>query len=137
MSNHPRNNLSEIPGKAAIWSDEDGLSWVTFDPEAEITGEDVALLLEFAKRTFNDAEYFRVLVDLRSNPVITKEARDFAAGAAMGTYISAFAILASDLPMRLVGNFFIHFHKPEQPTRVFTDENEARKWLLEQDDKRG
>jgi hypothetical protein len=137
MSDHPRNNLSEIPGKAAIWSDEDGLSWVTFDPEAEINGEDVAMLLEFAKRTVSDAEYFRVLVDLRSNPVISKEARDFAAGAAMGAHISAFAILASDLPMRLVGNFFIHFHKPDQPTKVFTEESAARKWLLEQKDKRG
>lgn len=136
MSDHPRNNLSEIPGKAAIWSDEDGLSWVTFEPGAEITGEDVATLLEFAKRTYNAAEYFRVLVDLRTSPILSKEARDFAAGAITADYISAFAILASDLPMRLVGNFFIHFHKPEQPTKIFTDEGEARIWLLGQREKR-
>lgn len=129
---HTRNNLSEIPGKAAIWSDEDGLSWITFESGAEITGEDAAVLLEFAKRTYNDAEYFRVLIDLRSNPVISKEARDFAASGQTVGYISAFAILASDLSMKLVGNFFIHFHKPDQPTRIFTEKNEARKWLLEQ-----
>lgn len=136
MTDHPRNNLSEIPGKAAIWSDEDGLSWITFEREAEITGEDAAQLLEFAKQTYNDAEYYRVLVDLRSNPVISKEARDFAAGGTLRNYISAYAILANELSMRLVGNFFIHFHKPEQPTRIFTDENEARKWLLMQKDKK-
>jgi hypothetical protein len=136
MLEHPRNNLSEIPGKAAIWSDEDGLSWITFETGAEITGEDAAMLLEFAKRTYIDAEYFRVLIDLRSNPVISKEARDFAASGPIRNYISAFAILASDLPMRLVGNFFIHFHKPDQPTKIFTDKNEARAWLLEQRDKK-
>lgn len=136
MQARPRNNLSEIQGKAAIWSDEDGLSWITFETGAEISGEDAALLLELAKRTYIDAEYFRVLVDLRSNPVISKEARDFAASGGMRDYISAFAILASDLPMRLVGNFFIHFHKPDQPTRIFTDENEAREWLLAQKEKK-
>lgn len=130
MIERPRNNLSEIPGKAAIWSDEDGLSWITFEPGAEITGDDAALLLEFARLTHDGVELYRVLVDLRTNPVITKEARDFAAGGTIQNYIGAFALLASELSMRLVGNFFIHFHKPEQPTRIFTDENEARKWLL-------
>jgi hypothetical protein len=136
MQNHVRNNLSEIPGKAAIWSDEHGLSWITFEPGAEISGEDAVILLEFAKRTYNESEFFRVLIDLRSNPVITKEAREFAASGVVNFYISAFAILASDLSMRLVGNFFIHFHKPDQPTRIFTDENEAREWLLIQKDKK-
>jgi len=136
MIEHPRNNLSEIPGKAAIWSDEDGLSWITFEPGAEITGDDAAMLLEFAKRTYVDAEYFRVLIDLRTSPVIAKEARDFAAGGAIQLYISAFAILADELSMQLVGNFFIHFHKPEQPTKIFTDKDEARKWLLMQKEKK-
>ncbi len=136
MSDHPRNNLSEIPGKAAIWSDEDGLSWITFEPGAEITGEDAAMLLEFARRTHDGVELYRVLIDLRSNPIITKDARDFAAGGTIQNYISSFAILASELSMRLVGNFFIHFHKPEQPTKIFTDKDEARKWLLSQKDKK-
>lgn len=133
---HPRNNLSEIPGKAAIWSDEDGLSWITFEQGAQITGADAAQLLEFAKKTYVDAEYFRVLIDLRSNPVISKEARDFAASGELQSIISAFAILAGDLSMKLVGNFFIHFHKPGQPTRIFSDEDEARKWLLMQKEKK-
>jgi hypothetical protein len=135
MSERPRNNLSALPGKAAIWSDEDGLSWVTFEPEAEITGEDARQLLEFALQTFNGTEYYRVLVDLRTNPIITKEARDFAASGITKSYISAFAIVASELSMRLVGNFFIHFHKPHQPTQVFTCEEKARVWLMLQKEK--
>lgn len=136
LMDHTRNNLSEIPGKAAIWSDEDGLSWITFEPGADITGEDAVMLLEFAKRTYNDAEYFRVLIDLRSNPMISKEARDFAAGGPVRSYISAFAILANDLSMKLVGNFFIHFHKPDQPTKIFTEKDAARTWLLNQREKK-
>lgn len=131
-----RNNLRTLEGKAAIWSDEHGLSWVTFEPGAEITGEDAARLLELAKITATDAEYFRVIFDLRTSPVITDEARKFAASGGPGKYISSFAILVTDLPMRLVGNFFIRFHKPHQPTQIFSDTDEAVRWSLAQNDKK-
>lgn len=131
-----RNNVSEIPGKAAIWSDEDGLSWLTFEARAEISLDDFLFLIECAKKTWIETEYFRVLVDLRSNPDISTEARAFAASPEIRTYISAFALLADELSMKIVGNFFINFHKPEQPTKIFTDENAAREWLLQQKEKR-
>lgn len=127
-----RNNLRRLDNKAEIWSDEHGLSWLTFTPGVEITGDDAAQLLEMAKITATDEEYFRVIIDLRTSPVITDEARKFAASGAAKGYISSFAILVSDLPMRLVGNFFIRFHKPNQPTRVFEDAHQAVKWSLEQ-----
>jgi|688.fasta_scaffold748779_2 hypothetical protein len=127
-----RNNLRTLDGKAAIWSDEHGLSWVSFEPGVEITGEDAARLLELAKITATDEEYFRVIFDLRTSPVITDEARKFAASGGPGTYVSSFAILVSDLPMRLVGNFFIRFHKPKQPTQIFSDAAEAVRWSLAQ-----
>lgn len=135
MQNRQKYNLSEIPGKAAIWSDEDGLSWLTFEPGADITGEVAVQLLELAKKTHVESEYFRVIIDLRTNPYLTTEARDYAA-TATPEFISAFAILANQLSMKLVGNFFINFHKPEQPTKIFTDEDEARKWLLKQRDRK-
>lgn len=135
MHNRTRNNLSVIPGRAAIWSDEDGLSWLTFEPGAEITGEVAVQLLELAKKTYVESEYFRVIIDLRTNPTITSEARDFAAGNTQ-SFISAYAILVDELAMKLVGNFFINFHKPEQPTKIFTNEKEARKWLLQQRDRK-
>jgi hypothetical protein len=102
----------------------------------EITGEDAVRILELAKITANDQEYFRVIIDLRTSPVITDEARKFAASGAPSGYISSFAILVSDLPMRLVGNFFIRFHKPKQPTQIFSDAEEAVRWSLEQNDKK-
>ncbi len=132
MKIRARNNLSEIPGKAAIWSDEDGLSWLTFDANAEITLEDALQIMELAKKTQVETEYFRVLIDLRTNPSLSSEAREFASSGELQKYISAFAILANELSMKLVGNFFIQFHKPGQPTRIFTEEEDARSWLLTQ-----
>lgn len=136
MNERPKNNLSELPGKANIWSDEDGLSWLTFEQEAEISLEDFLYLIECAKKTWIETEYFRVLVDLRTNPVISAEAREFAASPELQQYISCYAILANELSMKLVGNFFINFHKPEQPTKIFVDVEQARAWLLQQQQKR-
>ena len=136
MQQRIKNNLRIVEGKALLWSDEYGLSWLEFVSGVEISGRDAYDIFELSKVTATDDEYFRVVIDLRSNPVITKEARDFAASGATAGHISAFAILANDLSMRLVGNFFIHFHKPNQPTRIFTDEDEARRWLLEQREKK-
>jgi|GEM_PF-6409641 len=45
MSERPKNNLSELPGKASIWSEEDRLSCLTFGPEAEISPEDFFVLI--------------------------------------------------------------------------------------------
>jgi hypothetical protein len=131
-----RHNLRKLEGKAEIWSDRHGLSWLTFEPGVEITGEDAAKLLELAKITANNVEYFRVIIDLRTSPVITDEARKFAASGSPSDYISSFAILVADLPMRLVGNFFIRFHKPKQPTQIFSDAEEAVRWSLKQNDKK-
>ena len=131
-----RNNLRRLDNKAEIWSDEHGLSWLTFEPGVEIAGEDAAQLLDLAKITANDQEYFRVIIDLRTSPIITDDARKFAASGAPSGYISSFAILVNDLPMRLVGNFFIRFHKPGQPTQVFSDPEEAVRWSLAQNDRK-
>lgn len=135
MQNRTKNNLSEIPGKAAIWSDEDGLSWLTFEPGADITGEDAVQLLELAKKTHVESEYFRVIIDLRTNPQITTAARNYAANATP-QFISAFAILTGGLTMKIIADFFVQFHKPGQPTKIFTNEEEARRWLLKQKERK-
>jgi hypothetical protein len=42
----------------------------------------------------------------------------------------AFAIVLNSLPMRFFARFFISFHKPTVPTKLFTSKERAKKWLL-------
>ncbi len=37
--------------------------------------------------------------------------------------------MISDLPQKIVGNFFLKFDKPARPTKIFTKEEEAVEWL--------
>jgi len=39
------------------------------------------------------------------------------------------AIIAKSLATKIAGNFFIRFNKPPTPTRLFSSEKEAMKWL--------
>ena len=41
----------------------------------------------------------------------------------------AVAIVTTSLANKLFGNFFIKFHKPKSPSRIFSDEPSAIEWL--------
>ena len=58
----------------------------------------------------------------------TEEARRYAAANVPEGRIAE-AIIIGSLPVRIMGNFYLKFHKPEVPTRMFDDREEALKWL--------
>jgi hypothetical protein len=42
------------------------------------------------------------------------------------------AVLVGDPLSRMLGNFFLRVSRPAYPTRIFTDEAAARRWLAEE-----
>jgi hypothetical protein len=64
------------------------------------------------------------------DPIIpSKEARDFAASAERSKWGIAEAYVITNLPQRLVGNFYLNFNKPPLPTKMFENEKDAIQWL--------
>jgi len=61
----------------------------------------------------------------------TKEARDFLASEKGCEGIIAAAILIDSPIGNMIGNFFIFISKPLRPTKIFTKEAEAKKWLAQ------
>lgn len=74
-------------------------------------------------------ETYVTIFDARTATSISKDARD--AFAVSPKRIAA-AILTNSIANRLVGNFFIKYHKPIYPARVFSDESEALTWVRSQ-----
>lgn len=60
---------------------------------------------------------------------ITKEARDFLASKEGCAGITVFAILINSPIGSMIGNFWMRINKPLVPTRIFTKEEDAKKWL--------
>ncbi|MDQ3048014.1 MAG: hypothetical protein M3R27_10730 [Bacteroidota bacterium] len=60
---------------------------------------------------------------------INAEARAYGASEASNKYTKADAFVLNSEALKLIGNFYIRFNKPIRPTRIFSSDIEAVKWL--------
>ncbi len=72
---------------------------------------------------------YPLLINIKSVKTVTKEARDFLASEEGCKGVKAASILIDSVIGSMIGNFFIRISKPLVPTRLFTNEEEAKKWL--------
>jgi len=70
-----------------------------------------------------------ILSNIKSVKTVTKEARDFMASESGCEGVIAAAVLIDSTIGSMIGNFFIRISKPLRPTRIFTNEKDAIKWL--------
>ena len=123
-------NYKSIVGKVEMWSDTDGISWMLFAPGSDITEEDMREILVLTQSTLLSGEQLLALIDIREMNSISSEARNLAAAKDLEYMHKAMAIVVTSPAMKLVANFFIHFHKPPRPTQLFSSPEEAKIWLL-------
>jgi hypothetical protein len=71
------------------------------------------------------------LVDMRDMLFIDTKTRDYAA-AQFRAHVAGQAILIDSRVSSYFANIFLKFSKPKVPTKLFTVEQEAIKWLKEQ-----
>jgi hypothetical protein len=94
----------------------------------ELTAEDVRELRIICLR-FSGNRPFAVLLDASHNFTPTEEARKLLASEEYTDLRIAAAFVTSSLANKLFGNFFIRFNRPATPTRLFSDEAAALRWL--------
>ena len=70
-----------------------------------------------------------MLIDGDQLTIPSEEARTYVADKDSNPYSLAEAFIVRSLPQKLIANFFLRFNKPGRPTRMFTDTEEALKWL--------
>lgn len=97
-------------------------------PGSEISREDARTNTE-AVLTISEGKNFPILVDLRQIKSISKEARDHFSMRGRKPHVTAIAMLVSSPVSRIIGNFFLGLNKPTVPTRMFTSEPDAERWI--------
>ena len=70
-----------------------------------------------------------ILFDANKSGTISFEARE---EFARSKKRKAVAIVTNSLANKLLGNFFINFHKPHSSARIFNEEDSALEWLKTQ-----
>src|SRR5579863_3293583 len=105
-----------------IWIEDDGIARLCILPNAMIelnnAEEIVAAYLEILKKS--NKVHLPLFWDGRGLKSISHEARNRFSSENAAKYILANAILVNSLPTRLIANFFIKFHKPTFPVKIFT-----------------
>lgn len=60
---------------------------------------------------------------------VPKETREFFSSPQAGEDLSALAVVVSNPVTRTMGNFFLKFHQPKYPFKLFTSLDEATSWI--------
>lgn len=95
---------------------------------AEISLEEAKEMVEIGSELTKDIRV-GALVDARAHFTDTNEARQYFAENTQKNQFAAVAVITSSLAQRLIINFYINFNRPNVPTKMFGDEEEAMKWL--------
>ena len=85
--------------------------------------------------TWNGTELCANLVDLRDMLFVDSKTREYAA-AQYRSHVAGQAIVIGSKVSSYFANIFLKFSRPQVPTRLFTNVDEAVKWLKEQLERR-
>ncbi|MCA6363974.1 MAG: hypothetical protein IM638_13120 [Bacteroidetes bacterium] len=124
-------NQQFIADKAETWSDADGISYVRYLPETDISYTDMMqIFLQGAGGSAVTDRKLALLTDLRFVHRIAKEALDLTVSPKFIERIGALALVADHLEARQLAHHYISVHKPDVPVRVFSTLEHGRLWLL-------
>ncbi len=116
---------------ADIELEGEGLIVLRFRPGSRVTLESARELVQ-AHVTAASGAKRPALVDMRGMAFADVEGRQLAAGPELAMVTSRMALLVGNPVNRVLGNFFLRVSRPLYPTRLFTDEASARRWLSEE-----
>ncbi|MBL4862144.1 MAG: hypothetical protein JKY09_03890 [Crocinitomicaceae bacterium] len=120
-------NVSECTN-AFIWKGVDDIVYIKNKPGIYIELETHKEAFETIKQVC-DGQCCGLVVDLVGIHGITKASRDYSGSKEHLDYVSGAALLISNPVTKILGNFFMGLNKPNFPTQLFTDIDQAEKWL--------
>jgi hypothetical protein len=106
----------------------DGIMYIRISREKE---ESVELVKEMVKKMGEMVGYKQVPMLARHEEFALpgKVNRDYWATEEACPYSKADAFMINSTAMQLIANFYLRINKPQRPTRMFANEQEAIKWL--------
>jgi hypothetical protein len=109
-----------------IWMERDVIR-CTFSDNLELD-LDIARCVVKERVDFCKRQSYACMIDMRNLKFMTKEAREYLAtdGA---QYIKAGALITESPLSNALGNIFLSLNKPNVPTKLFSDEEQAFSWL--------
>lgn len=108
---------------------DDGIVQHNMKDDVVVDVKDIEQIIEALSIICKDGKYPMLILTGRRNGS-TREARKLSIRELTNNYYAlAEAVVISDLPTRIAGNFFYKIYKPKHPHKFFKTQTEAEKWL--------
>lgn len=111
------------------YSEEEGIVYIELFPGNEISLED-SKEHNLATQKLTKGALHCAFIKALGNIDISSEARKYGSNPEVQKNVIAQAVLVNSLATRIAGNFYIRFNKPPKPTRIFTNPEDAKSWLV-------
>jgi pyridoxine 5'-phosphate synthase PdxJ len=109
---------------------DDDILYAKYKEGITLNRKDAEEIVNFRVAYCENIDYPTIVITPK-NITLKPEARDYFNSPAGYACISKLAILIDGELTRIVGNWFIRFGKHSHNTKLFTNQNEAIKWLKE------
>ncbi|MBL4592321.1 MAG: hypothetical protein JKX68_00730 [Flavobacteriales bacterium] len=118
--------------KAHLYLIEEGFTLLIAKDKVEIQLKD-AIEIDDISYDLVEGKPFVTLADMRNiRSNITHEAREhFATNKKITDIRKAQSIIVNSLHTKILANFYMKFHKPKNPVKIFSDYDKAEKWVRE------
>jgi len=110
--------------------DEQGIMHVQFKAGEDVVLKDVLDMYEWKSEKLDGAKHYTVTTP-EYGSTVDPEVRNWAQSPERAARIGADAFVVITLAHKLLANFYIKYNKPQHPTKVFSDNDTAMKWILE------
>ena len=121
--------MNKIENKHGIaWVNEDGIFMSVFKPDLTITLAIAEELVQNRLKLSNGVS-LPGLTDIRNLSKVENQATDYLASEEAHELVSATAILTYTPIQNLIANFYLKFKNSICPTKLFTDKDQALRWL--------
>lgn len=120
-----------------IYKDEEDIIHIRFPEKGmRIELRDSHEILETRTRLSPPGSQQLILTDLTTDPLPTRDARNYANSPEMNDTTTAMALIVNNGFSKILGNMFLGFSKGQYPVKLFVSHDEARAWLMQQERKR-
>lgn len=102
--------------------------FLTIHADEILTVDESQAISDWAINQFG-GKPFKVLTEPEVNSQIESEVRNYLVAQDRKQRVKADAIIITNLPHRLLADFYMKFHRPDIPTKFFKNKEEAFEWL--------
>lgn len=107
---------------------KDGIVYYKTKPNVTINIDDIMEHYRYFENKYSGQEFLNIY-EFAENSDMDDDVRKWASDPSGNSFTIADAFVINSMAQKLIGNFYLTFHRPVKPTKLFNELQEAEKWL--------